>query len=90
MEESSSERVLCEALSHNGSCSIPRAVPSESRTLCWRILFVLAVTGVFLVASSGRTESFWSLGHAAAAIASLDMVVESDPIGSGRPLIGFK
>ena len=29
-------------------------------------------------------------GRLAAAIASLDMVVESDPLGSGRPLIGFK
>ena len=29
-------------------------------------------------------------GRLAAAIASLDMVVESDPLGSGRPLVGFK
>ena len=34
-------------------------------------------------------SSFWT-SWLAAAIASLDMVVESDPLGSGRSLIGFK
>ena len=58
-----------------------RAVPSDSRTLRWSILLVLAA---FL----GGIQLLLDFLVSCSYHLSIDIVVESDPLGSGRLSVG--